>query len=61
MNAITKELKIAELETIIFKQDERIEKLEESVQGFHTQLTLIQSNLEQGGSRDSQVSHATYL
>ena len=32
---------------MIFKQDERIEKLEENEQGFHTQLTLIQSNLEE--------------
>ena len=39
------ERRIAQLEGMIFKQDGRIEKLEENVQGYHTQLTLTQSKL----------------
>ena len=39
------ERRIAELQGMIFKQDGRIEKLEENVQGYHTQLTLTQSKL----------------
>ena len=38
--------KIAELEGVIFKQDERIKKIEEDVQGLGTQLTLAQSRLD---------------
>ena len=38
--------KIAELEGVIFKQDKRIKKLEEDVQGLGTQLTLAQSRLD---------------
>ena len=39
--------RIAELEGIIFKQDERIKQLEEKAQGYHKQLTLTQSNLKE--------------